>query len=66
MVETTLNVAFYVVPILIAGLASYIARNKTWPVHFVVWVLGLPVMLVFGPPLVTFLAFQLFGIDLFE
>ena len=53
-------------PVLIAALISYLARNRTWLIHFLTWVFGLPLLLVFVPVLVAIVALHVFGVDLFD
>ena len=53
-------------PILIAALISYLARSRRWLIHFLTWVFGLPLLLVFVPVLVAIVALHVFGVDLVD
>ena len=64
--DALIDMSFYAVPVLLAALVSYLARNKGWLVHFVTWVLGLPLLLAFGPLMVALVGLHVFGVDLFD
>jgi hypothetical protein len=57
---------FWLAPVLVAALISYLARDKSWLIHFLTWVFGLPLLLVFVPVLVAIVALHVFGVDLLD
>jgi hypothetical protein len=64
--NSILSIAFWVGPVLVAALISWLAQDRSWLVHFLTWVFGLPLLFVFGPLLVAIISLHVFGVDLFD
>jgi hypothetical protein len=60
------SMSFWIGPVLIAGLVSWLARDKSWLIHFLTWAFGLPLLFLFYPLLVAIISLHVFGIDLFD